>query len=246
MKEKLAFITSIIILSQLVFFSSFGEEKSQSGKDLENLLKNENKFIFLTNKMGQDFTQNFGDPAKLETSDNSILIKSGTTVTLKGTQLPEYSTILVEGVLRFIETDNSSLKVQKIIVAPNGELIIGTEKNPIEKTKKVEITFVKKNEGEIGIFVLGKLSIHLTREEFLDYINNLNINELANYFSSSNKNPLLITLEGMLKYLDRLGVIRDAKYFIYDIIKALGPHIIQYLLDNLFDNEDYFLQQVKL
>jgi len=151
---------SIILISSFSFFSSYGEEKNHAQNELEKLLQDENKYIFLTNKFGTDFTENFGDQEKLMLSDNNILIKSGTTVILKGSQLPEFATILVEGNLRFDETENSSLKVQKIIVAPSGQLSIGTEEKSIEKGKKAEITFIKKNESEIGIFVFGKLNIH--------------------------------------------------------------------------------------
>jgi len=160
MAKKWIFLLSIVLISSFSFFSSYGEEKNHANNEMEKLLQDENKYIFLTNKIGTDFTENFSDQKKLGLSDNNILIKSGTTVILKGSQLTEFSTILVEGNLRFDETENSSLKVQKIIVAPSGEFSIGTEEKTIEKGKKAEISFIKKNEGEIGIFVFGKLIIH--------------------------------------------------------------------------------------
>jgi len=72
----------------------------------------------------------------------------------------EYSTILVEGNLRIINTGDSSLRVQKIIVGPTGSLTIGTNEKPIEDYSKVKIVFVKNKEGELGIFVFGKLEIY--------------------------------------------------------------------------------------
>jgi len=69
-------------------------------------------------------------------------------------------TILVEGDLQIIDTGDSALRVQKIIVAPSGSLTIGDNQNPIKSDKKVEIVLLGNNEGEVGIFVFGKLWIH--------------------------------------------------------------------------------------
>jgi len=91
---------------------------------------------------------------------NNILIKSGTTITLTGSIDREYSTVLVEGNLKIIDTGDSSFRVQKIIVAPTGSLTIGNEESPIQDDKQVEIVFVNNKEGEVGIFVFGSLWIH--------------------------------------------------------------------------------------
>jgi len=159
MKEPPLFLL-LFILATLFFSPSYGENEPHVGLEFDELLEDENRFIFLTNKNRLDFSSNFDDPKKLLTSDNSILIKSGTTVTIEGNQIPEYSTILIEGHLKFIASESTSLKVQKIIVAPNGELTIGTNENPIKKSKNVEITFLNSKESEVGLFVFGKLTIH--------------------------------------------------------------------------------------
>jgi len=87
--------------------------------------------------------------------------------------------------------------------------------------------------------VLSKLSRILTHEEFLEYVSNLDTFELKRYFTSEEKEPLMIYLEGLLAYLDNTGVVRSFKMEIYDTIKALGPHIILYLLNLLIDQENY-------
>jgi len=128
-------------------------------KDFSELLKGENKSQFVANQKSGGFQENFVRKATLEPS-NSILIKSGTLIELSGTIDRSFSTILVEGDLRIIDTGDSAFRVQKIIVAPSGSLTIGNNQSPIKADKKVEIVFVSINEGEVGIFVFGKLWIH--------------------------------------------------------------------------------------
>jgi len=128
-------------------------------KDLAELLKDEDKSKFFSNSITSDFIVNFDKKVTLEASKNNILIKEGSTVVLKGSLTKEYSTILIEGNLRIFDTGDSSLRVQKIIIGPTGSLLIGYEKEPISDKKNVEIVFVKNKEGEIGIFVFGKLII---------------------------------------------------------------------------------------
>jgi len=128
-------------------------------KDFSDLLKYENKLQFFSNHRSGDFFDNFEERKTPKPSDNNILIKSGTFVDLKGSPTMEYSTILVEGDLRIINTGESSLRVQKIIIAPTGSLTIGDKENPINYDEQVDIVFVKNKEGEIGIFVFGNLEI---------------------------------------------------------------------------------------
>jgi len=130
-----------------------------ASKDFSELLKDEKKSQFFSNQKSGDFQKNF---VRKETQGlpNSILIKEGTSVKLSGTIERSFSTILVEGDLRIIDTGDSSLKVQKIIVAPSGSLTIGDNQSPIKADKKAEIVFLSNNEGEVGIFVFGKLWIH--------------------------------------------------------------------------------------
>ena len=128
-------------------------------KDFSELLKDEDQSKFFTNSLSKDFIQNFEKQAKLEPSDNNIIILPGTTVKLKGSPTKEYSTILIEGNLIISGTGDSSLRAQKIIISPTGSLTIGNKENPIHDNKKVEIVFVKNKEGEVGIFVFGSLKI---------------------------------------------------------------------------------------
>ena len=158
-----AWIIILVILFsyQFYFFQEiFAQEEQSENHDFSELLKDENKYIFLTNQKGNDFSTNFDDSLELKSSKNNILIKSGTSITLDGNVKHEFSTMLVEGTLRIIDTSDSALKVQKIIIAPSGQLIIGTEQDPINKKNLVEIVFKRIKEGEIGIFVFGRLEIH--------------------------------------------------------------------------------------
>ena len=160
MKNKVYFI-SIILLIQIVFLSnSYGELENSHNDEINVLLQDENKSKFLTNERGQDFHDNFRDLGKLAIAENNILIKKSTSVRLDGDKLPEFSTIFIEGELEIINTDDSALRVQKIIIAHGGKLTIGTEELPIKSDDKVEIEFVNRNSGEIGIFVFGELFIH--------------------------------------------------------------------------------------
>lgn len=158
----LAFL--VILISSLSFADSQIDHdstniKHDSSKDFSELLKDEDKSEFFTNLESGDFQTIFVKKATMNPSNN-ILIKSGTTVKLTGSIEREFSTILVEGNLKIIDTGDSSFHVQKIIVAPSGSLTIGNNENPIQSDKQVEIVFEKSNEGEIGIFVFGTLWIH--------------------------------------------------------------------------------------
>ena len=88
-----------------------------------------------------------------------MLIKEGVNLNINGELLPEFSTILIEGSFRIYDTEENPLKVQNIIIAPTGKLIIGTKNEPIDQKRAVEIHFVKNSPGEIGIFVFGELQI---------------------------------------------------------------------------------------
>jgi len=158
------FLTFLLILSISSLSIASGQMEPDSSqmehdpsKDFAELLKDEGQFF--SNKRSGDFHDTFVTKATQEPS-NGIRVKAGTSVVLTGTIDREFSTILVEGNLRIIDTGDSALRVQKIIVAPSGSLTIGDNLSPIKADKKVEIVFLSNNEGEVGIFVFGKLWIH--------------------------------------------------------------------------------------
>jgi len=128
-------------------------------KALSDLLEGNKVSEFFSNQQSGDFQKNF---VRKETQGppKSILIKEGTLIELSRTIDRSFSTILVEGDLRIIDTGDSALRAQKIIVAPSGSLTIGDNQSPIKSDKTVEIVFLGNNEGEVGIFVFGKLWIH--------------------------------------------------------------------------------------
>ncbi len=164
---KFALTLGILLIIQIFSISLvYGEIEHNStkmehttSKDLSVLLKDEDESQFFTNQKSGGFHENFLRKATLSPPSN-ILIRSGTTITLTGILDREYSTVLIEGNLKIIDTGDSSFRVQKIIVGPTGSLTIGNEKNPIQDDKQVEIVFVNNKEGEVGIFVFGKLWIH--------------------------------------------------------------------------------------
>jgi len=168
MSRKFGLILGFLLLLQIFSISIvYGQMEDDSSKmehdptkDFAELLKFDDKSEFFTNSLSKDFIQNFEKKATLESSENNIRIMPGTTVNLKGSPTMEYSTILVEGNLRIYDTGDSSFRVQKIIVSPSGSLIIGNNENPIPVDKNVEIVFSKNKDGELGIFVFGKLVIH--------------------------------------------------------------------------------------
>jgi len=222
MLNRMFIIFSITILFQFFLFSNtFAQIEHDHEKVLQELLEGENKYNFLTNERGEDFTSNFGDLDKLETAENNILIKSGTTIKLQGTQLAEFSIILVEGNLEITHSEDSLLKVQKIIISPNGKLTIGTEENPIEKDKRAKIVFTKQKEGEIGIFVFGELLIHGYKIEptFVELNSDarigdkrLVVKEILNGWESGNK--VIITSPGENKCNEYAEILRVDKIFV--------------------------------
>jgi len=138
-------LTFVLLLLLQIFSTPIvsGQMEIDPSKDLSDLLKDEDKSKFFTNQRSGDFFENFEEREIQESSENNILIKSGTTIKLEGFPTLEYSTILVEGNLRIIDTGDSSLRVQKIIVGSTGSLTIGDEENPISDEKQVEIVFCK-------------------------------------------------------------------------------------------------------
>lgn len=156
---KISIFVGLLILSISSLSMVYGQMEHDPNKDLSELLKDENESEFFANQRSGDFQESFLRKST-QSPSNSILIKSGTSIKLTGTFDREFSTILVEGDLRIIDTGDSALRVQKIIVAPGGSLTIGDNQNPIKSDKKVGIVFLGNNEGEVGIFVFGKLWIH--------------------------------------------------------------------------------------
>ena len=167
MVRKFGLALAFLLIIQLFSLSTvYGEMENDSekmehdpSKDFSELLKYDNESRFFKNQGSGDFLDYFDKRVIKESSDNNILIKPETILTLEGSPTREYSTILVEGNLRIIDTGDSALRVQKIIIAPTGSLTIGNQENPIEYDKRVEIVFVKNKEGELGIFVFGNLEI---------------------------------------------------------------------------------------
>ncbi len=168
MIKKIGLILGLVIIIQVFSIPIIvGEMEHDSAKmehdhtkDLSDLLKDEDESSFFSNQFSGDFIEFFDENEIQESSKNNILIKSGTTVTLQDSPNLEYSTILVEGKLRIIDTKDSALYAQKIIISPTGSLTIGDKKNPISYDKSAKIVFVKNKDGEIGIFVFGKLEIN--------------------------------------------------------------------------------------
>ena len=141
------FLAFLLILLIPTFSFANGQIEHDPLEALTELLKDENTRKFFSNQRSGDFHENFVRKTTQEPS-NSIIIKAGTSVKLSDTIERQFSTILVEGDLRIIDTGNSALRVQKIIIAPSGSLTIGNSQNPIEADKKGEIVFVSTIEGE--------------------------------------------------------------------------------------------------
>lgn len=147
----------------VIFFSSFlsnaifaQEEDIQDHHHLTEVLGEQNKENFFV--IDESLASNRINLSMLQQSNNNILIPAGVEVVINGEATPDFSTILVEGTLNVIKTEDVPLKVQKIIISPSGSLTIGTETNPVGSA--AEIIFEKKETGEIGIFVFGDLTIH--------------------------------------------------------------------------------------
>jgi hypothetical protein len=88
----------------------------------------------------------WGDPAtwkdgRIPSRDSSVVVSQGHTVTLDELLLPAIRTIRVDGVLRFAPDQDSSLRVDTLVVAPGGRLELGTPEHPVQADKSAKIIF---------------------------------------------------------------------------------------------------------
>jgi hypothetical protein len=78
---------------------------------------------------------------KLPTADANVLIPHGTTVTVDEVLSMAVRTVRVDGKLELAPNRDTCLVVDTLVVAPGGELIIGTVKVPIAPDKRARIVF---------------------------------------------------------------------------------------------------------
>lgn len=71
----------------------------------------------------------------------NVLIPKGTTVTLGHEDDAQLNTVRVDGTLRFTPDRDTVLRVDTLVVADEGKLIIGTKEEPIAADKSATITF---------------------------------------------------------------------------------------------------------
>jgi hypothetical protein len=88
----------------------------------------------------------WGDPAtwkdgQVPSADSRVVIAQGQTVTLDEILLPAIRTIRVDGLLRFAPDQDSSLRVDTLVVAPGGRLEVGTSEHPVLAEKAAKIVF---------------------------------------------------------------------------------------------------------
>src|SRR5262249_43916976 len=78
---------------------------------------------------------------KLPTADADVLIPRGTTVTLDDVLTVAPRTGRVDGKLEFAPDRDTCLVVDTLVVAPGGELVVGTAKAPVAADKRARIVF---------------------------------------------------------------------------------------------------------
>jgi hypothetical protein len=78
---------------------------------------------------------------KLPTADANVLIPHGKTVTIDKVLSAALRTVRIDGKLEFAPDRDTCLTVDTLVVAPGGELTVGTLKNPIAADKRARIVF---------------------------------------------------------------------------------------------------------
>lgn len=74
-------------------------------------------------------------------NEAGVYIPEGRTVLYDGKSDARLKTVRVDGALNFATDKDSSLLVDTLAIAPTGKLTIGTDKNPVQADKTVNITF---------------------------------------------------------------------------------------------------------
>jgi len=70
-----------------------------------------------------------------------VLIKDGVTVTYDDESNARLETIRVDGTLKFAHNADTKILVDTFVVAPSGELLIGSDSNPAQANIKTQIIF---------------------------------------------------------------------------------------------------------
>ncbi|MEM8913246.1 MAG: G8 domain-containing protein, partial [Planctomycetota bacterium] len=98
-----------------------------------------------------------------------VVIPQGVQVTINSELTPEFKTVRVDGVLNFATDRDTQLLVDTLVSTPTGELVIGTETNPVGEDYTAQIVFA--DDGAIdrkwdpsllsrGALLHGKTTIH--------------------------------------------------------------------------------------
>lgn len=88
----------------------------------------------------------WSDPAtwqgrQVPTNGAHVLIKEGISVTYNSVSDARLETLRVDGALKFAHNIDTKMLVDTFVVAPSGELMIGSESNPVQAGVKTQIIF---------------------------------------------------------------------------------------------------------
>ncbi|WP_299491091.1 G8 domain-containing protein [Acaryochloris sp. IP29b_bin.137] len=90
---------------------------------------------------GSWFDPNTWQSGKIPTDDAHVLIKEGVSVLYGDASNARLETLRVDGALTFAHHVDTKLLVDTFVVAPSGELMIGSERNPVQAGIKTQIIF---------------------------------------------------------------------------------------------------------
>ena len=118
---------------------------------------------------GSWFDPNTWQGGKIPTDNAHVLIKEGVSVLYNDASNARLETLRVVGSLKFAHNVNTKLLVDTFVIAPAGELMIGSESNPVQAGIKTQIIFTA--DGAInqswdptllsrGLISHGKVRIH--------------------------------------------------------------------------------------
>ena len=92
-------------------------------------------------KNGSWFDTSTWQGGKIPTDDAHVLIKEGVAVTYNDESDARLETIRVDGSLKFASNTDTKLLVDTFVVAPDGQLEIGSKDNPVDAGVKTQIIF---------------------------------------------------------------------------------------------------------
>ena len=160
-------ITFYNVAFYLVFIVINVQAQSMTHVQLIQALLPDNEITHTAIQNGSWFDATTWQENQVPTTDARVLIPQNITVNYDGISSTSIYGIKSRGVLNFLPTQESLLRIDTLVIDSTGELIIGTKNNPI--LAKVTISFVDNGDIDVtkdpnlfgrGLLALGKVTMH--------------------------------------------------------------------------------------